>query len=233
MIIFESYKVLADHMRSISFSISDGLMPSRNGLGGFLKYLILKNIKICKTNFQVDNGAELMCELVPLVIDSFKGAYPEIINKSEYIQKVIKHTDKRQHAKIKNSTQVAERYLKKQGNPSHLRGEQVWKLFKGDGSGEEISIEFITEFCENKNISLDLDKFEKIYLNENENSLKKLKMQRKDNSGFIELATQLKKFGVPATDDSCKYAFQMDPVNMEATYKMTGLDMILSFIQLK
>lgn len=76
-------------MRSICFSISDGLMPGRNGLGGFLKYLILKNMKICKENFQLDNGSELMCELVPLVIDSFKGAYPDIKNKVEFIREVF------------------------------------------------------------------------------------------------------------------------------------------------
>ena len=82
------YRILADHMRSICFSISDGLMPSRNGLGGFLKFLILKNMKITKDYFKIDNGSELMCALVPLVIDSFKNAYPELNNKTEFIQKV-------------------------------------------------------------------------------------------------------------------------------------------------
>ena len=36
-----SYRTLSDYMRSITISISDGLTPSRNGLGGFLKFLIV------------------------------------------------------------------------------------------------------------------------------------------------------------------------------------------------
>ena len=49
--ILSGYRIIADHMRSISVSISDGLLPSRNGLGGFLKYLILKNMRISKEVF--------------------------------------------------------------------------------------------------------------------------------------------------------------------------------------
>ena len=84
-----AYRILADHMRSICVSISDGLVPSRNGLGGFLKYLILKNLKLCHETFQLENtGSQLLCELVPLVVDSLKQAHTDIANKTEYIQQV-------------------------------------------------------------------------------------------------------------------------------------------------
>ena len=86
-------------MRSISFSISDGLSPSRNGLGGFLKYLILKSLKVCNETFKVEDSSQLMCQLVPPVIESFRGAYPEITNKSEYIQKVIRQTSQQETEK--------------------------------------------------------------------------------------------------------------------------------------
>jgi alanyl-tRNA synthetase len=85
-----AYRILADHMRSICVSISDGLVPSRNGLGGFLKYLILKNLKICQQTFKIQNASQLLCELVPLVVDSLKDAHPDILNKTEYIQQVKK-----------------------------------------------------------------------------------------------------------------------------------------------
>lgn len=83
-----AYRILADHMRSISVSISDGLIPSRNGLGGFLKYLILKSLKICDETLNTRNGTQLLCELVPIVVDSLKQAHPEITNKVSYIQQV-------------------------------------------------------------------------------------------------------------------------------------------------
>ena len=86
--ILSGYRIIADHMRSISVSISDGLLPSRNGLGGFLKYLILKNMRISKEVFGIENSSELLCQLVPIVVDSLKDAYPEISNKTAYIQQV-------------------------------------------------------------------------------------------------------------------------------------------------
>jgi alanyl-tRNA synthetase len=83
-----SYRCLSDHMRSICVSISDGLMPSRNGLGGFLKYLILKCMKICKDTFRAENQTEMLCKMVPIVIGTLKNAYPELEQKTFYIQQV-------------------------------------------------------------------------------------------------------------------------------------------------
>lgn len=84
-----SYRTLSDHLRSIVVSVSDGLMPSRNGLGGFLKYLILKCLQLSRDTFKVHNEAEFLCGLVPVVVDSLKIAYPELSNKTAYIQQVI------------------------------------------------------------------------------------------------------------------------------------------------
>jgi alanyl-tRNA synthetase len=86
--LLSSYRILSDHMRSICVSISDGLMPSRNGLGGFLKYLILKCMSVGRERFHVKNETELLCALVPIVVDGLKGAYPELANKTLYIQQV-------------------------------------------------------------------------------------------------------------------------------------------------
>ena len=84
-----AYRVLSDHVRSITVAISDGLMPSRNGLGGFLKYLILKSIKISRETFAVHNKEyDLLCQLVPVVVQSLQGAYPELASKTRFVQDV-------------------------------------------------------------------------------------------------------------------------------------------------
>lgn len=160
-----------------------------------------------------------MCELVPLVIESFRGAYPEITNKSEYIQKVIRQTSQKQTEKYKYSRQATERYLKKLNNPTQLSGDQIWRLFKGDGKGEGIPIEFIVEFCADKQIQLDLDAYDKLYLAENENALRTLKNYRKDNSKFIELASMLKQRSIQSTDHDDRYKFELDSAEMTANYR--------------
>lgn len=198
-------------MRSIVISISDGLLPSRNGLGGFLKYLILKCLSICRDDFKMGpNEADFLCTLVPVVVDTLVCAYPELGGaKSNYIQTVIRHTDAVQKVKLSSALEITERYLKKLKMPKKMSGEQIWKLFKGDGSGDEISIDFIRSYCGNeKKIELDMKEFDRILLEMNEKSLRSMKNLRKDLTGFIELANKIKS--LPKTDDSFKYSFNMD-----------------------
>ncbi len=105
-----------------------------------------------------------------------------------------------------------------------MTGEQIWKLFKGDGSGEEISIDFIIDHCNKKNINLDMNKFDQIFFMDNEKSLRNMKNIRKDNSAFIELSTQLKKMNIKSTNNSYKYMFSLDSEKKEANFREAGID---------
>lgn len=202
-------------MRSICVSISDGLLPSRNGLGGFLKYLILKCLSIVKSDLgsRDEDTAELLCQLVPVVIGTLESAYPSLSTKTPYIQAVIKHTHSMQAQKLNASTQIIDRYLTKLKNPTKLSAQQIWKLFKGDGSGEEIPIDFIRTYCGlQKSIQLDLHGFDKLLLEENEKALRNMKNIRTDHTAFIDFANMIKS--AVKTDDSFKYKFDMnDPSN--------------------
>jgi alanyl-tRNA synthetase len=135
---------------------------------------------------------------------------------------VIESTDLRNKQKVAKSREVTERFLKKLSNPTRLSGEQAWKLFKGDNTGEEISIDFIKSVCDQKGIELDTDGFDKILLVHHEKSLRNLRSMRKDNSSFIDLATQLKLDNLPKTDDSFRYSFELDTQNRQAKFSKSG-----------
>jgi alanyl-tRNA synthetase len=86
--LLSAYRMLSDHMRSVCVAISDGLMPSRNGLGGFLKFLILKCMSVARESFGVTNETDLLCEMASTVVDSLAIAYPELTGRKNYIQEV-------------------------------------------------------------------------------------------------------------------------------------------------
>ncbi len=214
-----TYKVLADHTRSIAFAICDGLLPSRNGLGGFLKHLVLKSLALCRHELHLgEDACTLLCELVPVLAATFHGHYPELAARSLHIQQVIRSTEQRQADKERLWQQVAERFWTKLGSPASLSGEQVWRLFKGDGSGDEVSAEFIGEFCRQRQVSADMAAYERILLSENEKALSRVKTARKDNSAFIDMAAQLRRRSVPATDHSPTLRFRMDAGSAKAEY---------------
>jgi alanyl-tRNA synthetase len=123
---------------------------------------------------------------------------------------------------VLHSREVTERFLKKLSNPSQLSAEQAWKLFKGDNTGEEIPIDFIKSVCVEKGIKLDEAGFDKILLVHHEKSLRNMKNMRKDNSSFIDLATLLKLKSLPKTDDSFKYAFELNTEKRQANFSKFG-----------
>jgi len=122
----------------------------------------------------------------------------------------------KQKIKQANSTEIAERYLKKKNNPKSLNGEQIWALFKGDGTGDEIAIDFIKNFALQKGITLDLNEFDRIFLEQNEKALKNMKNTRKENTNFIELSNIFTD--IPKTDNSYKYAFKINSEKLEADF---------------
>ena len=133
---------------------------------------------------------------------------------------LINVTNEKQIQKLTESNEIAQRYLNKLNNPNRLTGEQIWKLFKGDGSGSEISIDFINEFCRKKEISLDIEGFDRIFLANNEKALKNMKNIRKDNTVFIELSSKLKQLFVQPTQQTAfKYDFELDTNKNESFLK--------------
>lgn len=210
------YRTLSDYVRSITISISDGLVPSRNGLGGFLKFLILKSLKISKQVFKIDNESQFLSHLIMNVVNSLEKAYPELALRSDYIKQVVIDTNQKQTVKINNFFQISQRFIRKLNYPSKLNGDQIWKLFKGDGTGEEIPIDFIQDFCAQNNIQLDIDSFEKILLSENEKALKNITNTRDDKSAFIDLAKKLDH--LEKTDNFYRYNFSLDDNKQQAFF---------------
>lgn len=215
------YRTLADHMRSITIAISDGLLPTRGGLGSYLKYLIFKCMRLSQEIFQINsNQSQFLVSLVPIIVNTLKDAYPQLEADCERIQEVIKNTELKQQAKIKRSEEITKRFMHKLNNPKSLGGDEIWTLYKGDGTGEDVPIEFIENYARKNSVKLDREGFDKIYVDETEKALKNLKNVRTENTQLINICTQIKRdHHLPSTNDSFKYNFELDTNFHIARYK--------------
>ena len=84
-----AYRTLSDHMRTITVSISDGLIPTRIGLGSYLKYILLKSMKIAESDFKIKgNPSDFLNTLVPVVAYTLKDAYPQLLTDTVRVQEV-------------------------------------------------------------------------------------------------------------------------------------------------
>ena len=80
-------RVIADHLRAVSFSIADGQLPSNNKAGYVIRRILRRAVRYAYTNLEVEEP--LLCELVPVLVDTMGYQYPELAQSQEHISKII------------------------------------------------------------------------------------------------------------------------------------------------
>ena len=89
-----AFKVIADHIRTVAFAVGDGVMPSNEGRGYVIRRLLSRAVRYGKT-LGVDRP--FLHELVKVVGDIMGVYYPEVVEKREFIEKVIRTEEERFH----------------------------------------------------------------------------------------------------------------------------------------
>lgn len=84
-------RVVADHLRTISFAITDGQLPSNNKAGYVIRRILRRAVRYSYTF--LDQKQSFIYKLVPALIDSMGVAYPELVAQKELVEKVIKEEE--------------------------------------------------------------------------------------------------------------------------------------------
>lgn len=82
-----AYRAIADHIRTLSFAIADGAMPNNEGRGYVLRRILRRATRYGQQILKADPG--FFQKLVPVVVETFGGAYPELVEKQALITEVI------------------------------------------------------------------------------------------------------------------------------------------------
>ncbi len=84
-------RVMADHIRAISFAIADGQLPSNNGAGYVIRRILRRAVRY---QYQFLGLKEpFMCKLAELIADSFKNVFPELHAQKDFVVKVIREEE--------------------------------------------------------------------------------------------------------------------------------------------
>ncbi|WP_163970086.1 alanine--tRNA ligase [Oceanobacillus halotolerans] len=151
-----AFKVIADHIRTVAFAIGDGATPSNEGRGYVLRRLLRRAVRFAK---QLGIEKPFMYQLVPAVGDIMKDYYPEVNQKAEYIQKVIKTEEERFHETLNEGLTILSSIMEKEEKKgsSVFPGEEVFRLYDTYGFPKELTEEYVHE----KGFSIDEEGFEK------------------------------------------------------------------------
>lgn len=82
-----AFRVIADHIRAISFTIADGQMPSNTGAGYVVRRILRRAVRYYYS--YLDYKKPLLHELLPILAENFKDVFPEVKKQEEFIKKVI------------------------------------------------------------------------------------------------------------------------------------------------
>ncbi len=149
-----SMRVITDHVRSVTFMISDGILPSNEGRGYVLRRLLRRAAKHGKS-LGIKEG--FLYKLTEVVINNSCGNYSELKEKEDYIKKIIKLEEERFDETIDSGMQILNEFISdlRSNKSTVLEGEKAFKLYDTYG----FPIELTQEILEEKDMTVDLDEF--------------------------------------------------------------------------
>ena len=137
-------KVIADHIRASVFLIADGVLPSNEGRGYILRKIIRRAFGagiVAKQKLEITKDDLFLYKLVPYVVENMKEAYPELVEKQEYIEKVLRIEQERFALTLKNGIEMLTEEIEKMDKEGikKLSADASFKLYDTFGLPFELT----------------------------------------------------------------------------------------------
>ena len=139
-----SIRIIADHIRAVTFLIGDGIMPSNDGRGYVLRRLIRR---ACRQGNLLGIDEPFLYKLVGGVVDIMKDAYPELLSSANYIAKVCLSEERRFAMTLTSGLKTFDQYIEEARSHSQnvLSGDKLFKLYDTFGFPVDLSRELADE----------------------------------------------------------------------------------------
>ncbi|MCU9763296.1 alanine--tRNA ligase [Enterococcus faecalis] len=150
-----SFKVIADHIRALSFAIGDGALPSNEGRGYVLRRLLRRAVMHGK---KLGINEAFLYKLVPVVGEIMISYYPEVLQQKDFIEKVVRTEEERFHETINEGLSMLNEVIKevKDAKGDTLDGKIIFKLYDTFG----FPVELTEEVAEDEGLKVDHAGFE-------------------------------------------------------------------------
>ncbi|TRM08752.1 alanine--tRNA ligase [Lentibacillus cibarius] len=139
-----AFKVIADHIRTVTFAVSDKALPSNEGRGYVLRRLLRRAVRFAK---QLGIDEPFMYRLVPVVGEIMQEFYPEVSNRHETIAQVVKAEEERFHETLNDGLEILNKVIvrEKRLGSDIFPGVEVFRLYDTYGFPKELTEEYVKE----------------------------------------------------------------------------------------
>ena len=180
-----AFKVIADHIKALTFAIADGAMLSNEGRGYVLRRLLRRAVKY---GLKIGFDAPFLHKLVSVVVSMMSEFYPVIKEHQHIVEKVIFSEEEKFFETIADGEKLLELELK--NTKQILDGNIAFKLYDTFG----FPIELTEEYALEKGIKVDLEGFQKALNDQKERS----RQAMKDSNGMNEQTEAYMSFLTPS-----------------------------------
>ncbi len=187
-----SIRVIADHIRAITFVIAEGVFPSNEGRG----YVLRRIIRRAQRHAALLGKKEpLLYRIVEAVVKKMGHVYPEIVEKRKIVEEVLKSEEERFLRTLDQGMALLEKLLEK----GRISGEDAFKLYDTYGFPIDLTVEIAKE----RGIEVDLEGFEKRMEEQRERARKALGEVEfaKREEVFEKLEVEVEFTGYETTED--------------------------------
>lgn len=144
----KEFRIIADHSRSITFLLSEGIVPSNVSQGYILRRLIRRSIRYCKL---INLDFNVFYSLMDLIVCKYKDIYPEILNNN---YNIVKEEEEKFNKTIELGLQKIEKLIFNKENRT-ITGEEAFDLYQSYG----FPIELVEEIANEKDFIVDKQGF--------------------------------------------------------------------------
>ncbi|KAI9008586.1 tRNA synthetases class II (A)-domain-containing protein [Hyaloraphidium curvatum] len=214
-----AYRVIADHVRTLTFAISDGGVPSNEGRGYVLRRILRRGVRYARSKFGVQIGS-FFSSLVDVVVAEMGPAFPELQRRVTDVKEILDEEERSFAKTLDRGEKLFEAYRVKaeESNAGSISGADAWRLYDTYG----FPVDLTRIMAEEKGLKVDEAAFA-----EEQEKAKEVSRARKGGSGERGVVLDVHALGeleknadVPKTDDSAKYG----KADVVATVKAIYLD---------
>ena len=188
-------RVIADHLRAVSFAIADGQLPSNNGAGYVIRRVLRRAVRYGFTFLGFEEP--FVCQLLPILVQQMEHNYPEIKSQQELVSKVIREEEASFLRTLAQGIKRFEGYVE-QHPGQDIDGNFAFELFDTFG----FPIDLTQRMAAEKDINVDMEGF-KANLEEQKNRSRKAAEKANGDWVVVNESEQPTEF-VGYTDMSCE-----------------------------
>ena len=211
-----AYRVVADHVRLLTFAISDGGLPNNVGRGYVVRRVLRRGARYARKYLNTEIG-DFFSKLVPTLVEQMGDMFPEIRKKEQDVKEILNEEELSFAKTLDRGETMFEKYAQqcKQQGSKELSGADVWRLYDTYGFPTDLT----RLMAEERGLTINDDAVAEAQAKAKEAS----KGEKKTASGLVKLDVHdLGKLegmsDVPKTDDSHKFGRSNITASIKAIY---------------